>query len=90
MPYATVDRWWQIQGRIDTAAVLIAEVTQYTPNLVLQIGYALGRGCPVLLISQAELDEPFTDLPSITYASSRDLESGIKAHLDDLKAVGKY
>lgn len=90
-PHSDLDRdqWAQIQARLDTAAVFIVDVTAYSAGIALQVGYALGHGCPVVLIGQQMPELPFEAVPAIHYKSIRELEGGIKTHLDALKAGGQ-
>ncbi|MEL6307583.1 MAG: toll/interleukin-1 receptor domain-containing protein [Chloroflexota bacterium] len=52
-----------ILERIGKARAVVCDVTQMTPLLYLQIGYALGRGIPVATIAH---DEPTSDLVPLT------------------------
>jgi hypothetical protein len=42
----------RIRKRIATAAVVIADVTGANPNVYLEVGYAWGKGVPVLLVAK--------------------------------------
>ncbi len=49
----------QIRERIDTAAVVIADLTTANPNVYLEVGYAWGRGRPTILLVQDVKDLRF-------------------------------
>lgn len=76
-----------VRARIDNAAVVIAEVSQPDPAVYLQIGYALGRGCPVVYIARKGTASMFT--PDIQYDKLRTVEAALSKHLDKLKAEGQ-
>ena len=73
----------QIKERIDTAAVVIAELSDHTPAVYLQVGYAWGKERPtILLLKNAarhtfELDEQ----QCVFYSRIKDLENGLTAQL---------
>jgi hypothetical protein len=48
-----------VKGRIDTASVLIADLTTANPNVYLELGYAWGRGVPTVLTVTSESDLTF-------------------------------
>jgi hypothetical protein len=74
----------QIKQRIDTAAILIAEVSDPGPDSYLQLGYAWGRNCPTILLTQDGAQSPFLDYPCIVYSKIKDLETSL---IDALKTV---
>lgn len=81
--------WEQMRARLDSAAVVIAEVSQADALLHLQIGYALGRGCPVICLRRSEGDSgPAVPLPRLLYHKIRDVEALLSDQLAGLKASG--
>lgn len=82
------DAQTRIRSRIDSAAVVIADVSSPDPEIYLQLGYAWGCGVPVILIAEAkaELDStPLRASPCLRYEKIRDLERGLSAALDKLR-----
>jgi len=51
-----VDR---IKNRIDSASLIIAELTGANPNVYLEVGYAWGRGKPTVLLARKGTDMKF-------------------------------
>ncbi len=79
-----------IQRKIETAAIVIAELTGGNPNVCLEVGYAWGKGRPTILIAKS-LDEPFFDVKGhrcLTYEGIRDLERQLTTELRELKWNG--
>ncbi len=77
-----------IRAEVDNAAVVIADLTQGDPYILLQVGYAWGRGLPVILISAEELPEHFRSGHYIIYSRIRELESRLTEILETLQAGG--
>jgi hypothetical protein len=81
----------RIKQRIETAAIVIAELSGADPNVYLIVGYALGKGRPILLLLKDEKELHF-DHPDVrkclTYDSIRDLEKALAGELKQLKAQG--
>lgn len=74
--------------RISEAAALIADVTQPDALITLQIGYAWGKGCPVILLAQRRQGAPatFAGLPCLMYDKIRDVEAALRSALETLKS----
>jgi hypothetical protein len=71
------------RSRIDTAALVIADLTGANPGAYLGIGYAWGRKRPTLLLvkkgPKAKFDIP--DQPCLAYVNVTDLRKKLKADL---------
>lgn len=80
----------RVRERIETASLVVAELTGANPNVYLEIGYAWGRQRPtVLLIKKGE--EPRFDLRGqrcLIYESIKDLEEALTKELNGLKSQG--
>ncbi len=80
----------QIRTRIDSASVVIALLPDADPMLYWQVGYACGVQCPVIVISNQKEQSPMIEgLPRLNYQKLRDVETGLAAHLEDLRQTGK-
>jgi len=82
----TGDIFERVKQRIETAALVIAELTGGNSNVSLELGYALGRGQSVILLAQNNDKTPF-DIRGqrcILYSSIRQLEESLTKALDGL------
>jgi nucleoside 2-deoxyribosyltransferase len=70
-----------IQGALRRSAVVIADITGKNPNVLLEVGVAIGLGKPVLLLSQGLLEDVPFDLKGHQVAVYRP---------DDLLKVSRY
>ncbi len=61
-PTFTADLLEQIKTRIDTATVVIADLTGADPNVYLQLGYAWGKSRPTILLVKADATPPFNPI----------------------------
>lgn len=76
----------RIKSRIDTAALVIADVSGSNPNVYLEIGYAWGRDRPTLLLAR-EGEEPKFDVRGqrcIMYDTIADLAKKLTVDLSAL------
>ncbi|MBU8899442.1 hypothetical protein DRW03_28855 [Corallococcus sp. H22C18031201] len=76
----------RIRDRIDTAKVVIADLSLANPNVYLEVGYAWGRGKPTLLLVR-DLRELRFDVASyrcLEYRSIRNLEELLTRELQRL------
>jgi hypothetical protein len=76
----------RIKERIETAKVVIADLSMANPNVYLEVGYAWGRGRPTVLLVR-DLKELRFDVASyrcIIYKSIRDLETLLTRELERL------
>jgi len=77
------------RARIDTARVVIVDLTAADALTCLQLGYAWGRGVPTLLLLKHNHAAPIpASAPPIVYNRIKDLESGLLQALDQLKEQG--
>jgi len=62
----------QIVQAIETADILIAEITGANPNVMWELGYAQALGKPVVILNQAVVDSPFDlrDWRQVIYSAS--------------------
>lgn len=78
----------RIKERIETAALVIADLTGSNPNVYLEVGYAWGKGRPTLLLMR-EGDKLRFDVQGqrcLFYKNIRDLAKKLG---DDLSKLGK-
>jgi hypothetical protein len=76
----------RIKERIETAKVVIADLSMANPNVYLEVGYAWGRGRPTVLLVR-DVNELRFDVASyrcIVYRSIRDLETLLTRELERL------
>ncbi len=76
----------RIKERIDTAKVVIADLSLANPNVYLEVGYAWGKGRPTLLLVRdvKELRFDVASYRCIVYRNIRDLESMLSRELGRL------
>lgn len=77
----------QLKNRIETAAAVIAELSDATPNVYLEVGYAWGKGRPTILLVKDPTRLHF-DVKShrcVLYESIRSLEQRLTQELKQLK-----
>jgi len=78
----------QIKKRIETASLVIAELSGANPNVYLEVGYAWGKNCPTVLLVKKSENLPF-DVKSqrcLKYERIIDLEKSLKKELKALKS----
>lgn len=76
--------------KIESASVVIAELTGLNENVFLEVGYAWGKGKPTILLARQDLDLPF-DVQGhkcLKYGSIKDLEEKLASELEGLRAQG--
>jgi hypothetical protein len=79
-----------VKHRIETAAVVVAELTGANPNVYLEVGYAWGKGRPVILLVQSE-DQLHFDVKGqrcLVYERIKDLEQALVKELRGMMAKG--
>ncbi|NMO21158.1 hypothetical protein HPC49_28695 [Pyxidicoccus fallax] len=76
----------RIKERIDTAKVVIADLSMANPNVYLEVGYAWGKGRPTLLLVRdvRELRFDVASYRCIVYRSIRELETLLARELERL------
>ncbi|WP_342381527.1 hypothetical protein NVS55_18025 [Myxococcus stipitatus] len=74
----------RIKERIDTAKVVIADLSLANPNVYLEVGYAWGKGRPTLLLVRdvKELRFDVASYRCIVYRSIRELETLLTRELE--------
>jgi hypothetical protein len=77
----------RIKERIETAKVVIADLSMANPNVYLEVGYAWGRGRPTVLLVRdvKELRFDVASYRCIVYRSIRELESLLTRELERLR-----
>jgi hypothetical protein len=80
----------RVRERIETSAVVIAELSGANPNVYLEVGYAWGKGRPTILLvnNEQELRFDVRGQRCLTYERIKDLEEALIRELDGLKAQG--
>jgi len=80
----------QVKKKIETAAVVIAELSGANPNVYLEVGYAWGKGRPTILLLRDEQELRFDvrGQKCLKYERIRDLEESLKKELTELKSKG--
>jgi hypothetical protein len=73
----------QMRARVETAACLIADLTDAPLDTLLTIGYAWGARCPVVLIARhdAALPAPLAAADVLRYQRLRELEQALETRL---------
>jgi hypothetical protein len=77
----------RVKSRIETASLIIADLTGANPNVYLEVGYAWGKDRPTLLLAR-EGEEPKFDVRQqrrLVYQSIYDLSQRLQAELAALK-----
>lgn len=78
----------QIKSRIESAELVIADLTGANPNVYLEVGYAWGKSLPTILLAK-DGEEPKFDVRGqrcIIYKRILDLEKALKQELKGLLA----
>lgn len=80
----------RVKQKIESAAVVIADLTGSNPNVYLEVGYAWGMGRPTVLVaaSEKELQFDVRGQRCLTYERIRDLEEALTRELTELQAQG--
>lgn len=83
----TGDILTRIKSRIETAALVVADLTGANPNVYLEVGYAWGTARPTLLLAKKsdELKFDVRGQRCIVYKSISDLAKKLEAYLAGLK-----
>jgi hypothetical protein len=88
MAIFTGDILTRVKSRIETAAMVIADITGANPNVYLEVGYAWGKERPTLLIAKKgdELNFDVRNQRCIVYKNiaelAKQLEAALKGLLD--------
>jgi hypothetical protein len=80
----------RVKERIETAAVIIADLTDANPNVYFEIGYAWGRKRPTILLAkeQEELKFDVRGQRCLKYGIIEDLEKSLAKELRELRSKG--
>jgi len=80
----------QVKKKIETAAVVIAELTGANPNVYLEIGYAWGKGLQTILLVKEKEEVKFdvTGQRHLRYTTIMDLRKVLSNELKQLKFKG--
>src|SRR5262249_21719144 len=78
-----------LKGRIQTAALVIADLTTANPNVYLEVGYAWGFKRPTILLTR-DLNDLKFDVRGqrcVIYKRIRDLEENLKRELAEMASA---
>jgi hypothetical protein len=80
----------RIEAGIRKSAFVIADVTELSPNVFYEVGYAKGLGKDVIVTARKGTQLPFDvgDMPAIFWEIQEDLKDGLRRCLEGL--AGKY
>jgi nucleoside 2-deoxyribosyltransferase len=75
-----------VRQRIESAALVVADLTTANPNVYLEVGYAWGRGLPTVLLCKDTADLKFDvrGQRCLIYKSIRQLEVSLTRELTTL------
>lgn len=76
-----------VKKRIETAEIVIADLTESNPNVYLEVGYAWGVGIPTILLMKnaSELKFDVRGQRCLIYKRIKDLEKSLKKELTELQ-----
>jgi nucleoside 2-deoxyribosyltransferase len=79
-----------VRTRIETASVVIAELSDANPNVYLEVGYAWGKGRPTILLVKDEkaLQFDVRGQRCLVYERIKDLEDMLAQELKGMIAKG--
>jgi hypothetical protein len=82
----------QVKKKIESAAVVIAELSGANPNVYLELGYAWGKGRPTILLMRDEEELRFDvhGQRCLKYVRIKDLEEALSKELKELKSKGVF
>jgi nucleoside 2-deoxyribosyltransferase len=82
----TGDILYRIKSQIETASLVIADLTGANPNVYLEVGYAWGKGRPTLLLAKKGHDLKFDvqGQKCIFYENIVELEKRLQVDLPTL------
>jgi hypothetical protein len=85
--YSRIDQ--EIFVKLHRSRVVLADITGVRPNCFLELGYALGRGLPTMLLAKEGIDHPF-DIYSLSghhWKTSGTVEERRKAFREHWEAI---
>jgi hypothetical protein len=85
--HARVDE--EIFAKLHRSSVVLADLTGARPNCFLELGYALGRGLPTMVMAQEGASLPFdiATLSGLHWATSGSMEDRRRAFREHWKAI---
>lgn len=80
----------RVKERIETAAIIIADLTDANPNVYLEVGYAWGRKRPTILLANEgeKLKFDVRGQSCLKYVIIKDLEKSLTKELKELTSKG--
>ena len=84
----TEDVLEQAKQRIESANVVIVELSQPDPNVYMQLGYAWGKGRPMILLAKNADALQFDTQACLTYQTIKGLEAALMQVLQEMRVVG--
>jgi nucleoside 2-deoxyribosyltransferase len=77
----------RVKKKIETAAVVIADLTGSNPNVYLEVGYAWGKGRPTILLIKTGEEAKFDarGYKHLKYETIKDLRQKLDNELKQLK-----
>jgi nucleoside 2-deoxyribosyltransferase len=84
------DIFAEIKKRIDHARLVVADLTGARPNVYLEVGYAMGRGVPTILLTRdvVQLEFDLRGQRCLVYKNITELEKLLAQELDQLRRSG--
>lgn len=81
----------QVKKKIESAAVVIADLTNSNPNVYLEVGYAWGKGRPTILVIKAGEETKFDvrGYRHLKYETIKALKEKLDNELKQLKSKGE-
>jgi hypothetical protein len=85
--HARIDE--EIFAKLHRSSVVLADITGARPNCFLELGYALGRGLPTMVMAKQGADQPFdiTTLSGLHWGTAGTAEERRQAFRDHWKAI---
>ena len=85
--HARIDE--EIFAKLHRSSVVLADITGARPNCFLELGYALGRGLPTMVMAQQGASLPFdiTTLSGLHWATTGTAEDRRRAFREHWKAI---
>lgn len=79
----------EIFAKLHRSSVVLADITGERPNCLLELGYALGRGLPTMLMAKRASDRPFdiTTFSSLLWSVDETLDQRRRAFREHWDAV---
>jgi hypothetical protein len=79
----------EIFAKLHRSSVVLADITGARPNCFLELGYALGRGLPTMVMARAGSSLPFdiTTFSGLHWATTGSVEDRRRAFRDHWKAI---